>query len=237
LKTQNKFIIFTYVILFSAICKNLKAQQLIGISLGSSEMYKIGNLGESISYEKFKGNSINLIYQIIYKRIGVEVNLFQSSLKVVPQNESESIVSRYSIIENYHADNINTKGVSFNGLIFVIPKAIYVKVGYHLINTSYVNGTFLIKTTQNLFSNPPTFTYNEESISSEQSNGDGLTFGPGFIFKVFKHLYLNGHLDYNFTTFNQKGTLVSNLITYNTSQEIKFSYLNFGLGLSYSLNK
>jgi hypothetical protein len=48
---------------------------------------------------------------------------------------------------------------------------------------------------------------------------------------------LNGHLDYNFTTFNQKGTLMSNLITYKTSQDIKFSYLNFGLGLSYSLNK
>jgi hypothetical protein len=209
------------------------AQHFFGLMYSKSFVNNFGDGGENISYTT-RGKGFNIQYHYKYKRIGLEADLFSSSLNYDPYIEYEGGYSGHSSVNKAETKSINTYGLTTNMVCYLLPEVLYIKLGMVYMSSQYFEGSYLV---EGHSYNSNVVTYNSQTVSSSRENSSGLSLGTGLLIPLYKQFYINGGIDYYFTTIKPEVTIihiakvVTATNTYNPA--IKYAYINLSLGLSY----
>jgi hypothetical protein len=172
------------------------AQHFFGLMYSKSFVNNFGDGGENISYTT-RGKGFNIQYHYKYKRIGLEADLFSSSLNYDPYIEYEGGYSGHSSVNKAETKSINTYGLTTNMVCYLLPEVLYIKLGMVYMSSQYFEGSYLV---EGHSYNSNVVTYNSQTVSSSRENSSGLSLGTGLLIPLYKQFYINGGIDYYFTT-------------------------------------
>lgn len=210
----------------------LKAQHFLNLTGGYS-FARIRSLSGGV-VSPIEGLNIGAGYTFQRKRFAVDIGFAYNEwdgYKSYDRSGNINIQYNTSVL-SFDRTSSKSIGILATGNIFLIPKFLFLKVGYMKCLVKDIN----YHLNAVVIPNSGTTSSFSEDYRSDWGSGSGFIIGSGGKINLHHKLHLKLSLDYSFITTQSKGTLSTNNSSETTIREKQYGVININLGFSYKLH-